>query len=153
LTAVKLYQKSVYKEKEKRHRVFDAEVSDSDDDDFFFESEEKEKVNNKIAALFKKAVSKILKSEWVADSEFFSHITDQLQLFSDFLIQMRCQQIRVKKEHLYSHYCEVIIIQVRSRNSVRLNSTLYMSELGVNLLSRKQMCKMELHESFDQHCL
>jgi len=63
LTAVKLYQKSVYKEKEKRHRVFDAEVSDSDDDDFFSEFEEKEKVNDEIAALFKETVSKVFKSE------------------------------------------------------------------------------------------
>ncbi len=35
---------------------------------------------------------------------------------------MRCQQIKVKKEHLYSHYYEVIIIQVKSENSVRLSS-------------------------------
>jgi len=63
LTAVKLYQNSVYKEKEKRYRVFDAEVSDSNDDDFFSEFKEKEKVNNEIAALFKKTVSKMLKFE------------------------------------------------------------------------------------------
>jgi len=63
LTAVKLYQKSVYKEKEKRHRVFDAEVSDSNDDDFFSEFEEKKKINNEITALFKKTVSKMFKSE------------------------------------------------------------------------------------------
>jgi len=61
LTAVKLYQNSVYKEKEKRYRVFDTEVSDSDDDDFFSEFKEKKKVNNEIIALFKKAVSKMLK--------------------------------------------------------------------------------------------
>jgi len=61
LTAVKLYQKSVYKEKEKRYKVFDTEVSDSDDDDFFSESDEKEKVSDEIAALFKKTVSKMLK--------------------------------------------------------------------------------------------
>jgi len=110
LTAVNLYQKSVYKDKEKRYRVFDVKVSDSNDDDFFSESNKKEKVSNEIAVLFKKTVSKMFKSEWIADSEFFLYITDQLQLFSDFLIQMRCQQIRVKKEHLYFHYCEVIIM-------------------------------------------
>jgi len=63
LTAVKLYQKSIYKEKEKKYRVFNAEVSDSDDDDFFSEFKEKEKVNNEITVLFKKTVSKMLKSE------------------------------------------------------------------------------------------
>jgi len=76
LTAVKLYQKSVYKEKEKRHKVFNAEVNDSNDDDFFSEFKEKEKVNDEIAALFKKTINKILKSEWVADSKFFLYITD-----------------------------------------------------------------------------
>ena len=71
-----MYQKSVYKEKEKKHRVFNAEVSDSDNNDFFSEFKEKEKVNNEIAALFKKTVSKILKSKWVVDFKFFSYITD-----------------------------------------------------------------------------
>ncbi len=61
LTAVKLYQKSVYKEKEKRYRVFNIKVNDSNDDDFFSEFKEKKKINNEIAALFKKTVSKILK--------------------------------------------------------------------------------------------
>ena len=62
---------------------------------------------------------------------------------------MRCQQIKVKKRHLYSYYCEVIIMQIKLRNSVRLSSTLYMSELEINLLSEKQMCKMKLYKSFD----
>ncbi len=73
-----MYQKSVYKEKEKRYRVFDIKVSDSNDDDFFSEFKEKEKINNEIAALFKKTVNKMFKSKWVADSKFFSYITDQL---------------------------------------------------------------------------
>jgi len=73
-----LYQKSVYKEKEKRYRVFDIKVSDSNDDDFFSEFKEKEKINNEIAALFKKTINKMFKSKWVADSKFFSYITDQL---------------------------------------------------------------------------
>ncbi len=62
---------------------------------------------------------------------------------------MRHQQIKVKKEHLYFYYCEVIIIQVRSENSIRLNSIFYISKLEVNLLSEKQMCKMKLHKSFN----
>ena len=61
LTAVNLHKKSVYKDKAKKHRVFNAEVSDSNDNNFFFEFKEKEKINNEIAVLFKKTVSKILK--------------------------------------------------------------------------------------------
>ena len=50
---------------------------------------------------------------------------------------MRHQQIKVKKEHLYSYYCKVIIIQVKLRNFVRLSSTLYIFKLKVNLFLRK----------------
>ena len=74
MTAVKLYQKLIYKEKERRYRVFDAEINNSNDDDFFFKFKEKEKVNNEITVLFKKTVNKMLKSKWIADSEFFSYI-------------------------------------------------------------------------------
>ncbi len=76
LTAVKLYQKSVCKEKEKRYRVFNIKINNNNDDDFFSEFKEKEKVNNEIAALFKKTVSKMLKFKWVADFKFFSYIID-----------------------------------------------------------------------------
>ncbi len=50
---------------------------------------------------------------------------------------MRYQQIKVKKEHLYSHYYEVIIMQVKSENSVRLSSTFYVFKLEINFLSEK----------------
>jgi len=63
LTAVKLYQKSIYKEKEKRHKVFNIEVNDSNNDDYFFKFKKKKKVNNEIAALFKKTVNKMFKSK------------------------------------------------------------------------------------------
>jgi len=76
LTAVKLYWKSVYKEKKKRYKVFNAEVSDSNDNDFFFKFKEKKKINNEITVLFKKTVNKMLKSKWVIDFKFFLYITD-----------------------------------------------------------------------------
>ncbi len=38
-------------------------LNDNNDDDFFFKFKEKEKINNEITALFKKIISKILKSE------------------------------------------------------------------------------------------
>ncbi len=58
-----MYWKSIYKEKEKRYKVFNVKVNNNNDDDFFSEFEEKEKVNNEIAALFKKIISKIFKSK------------------------------------------------------------------------------------------
>jgi len=50
---------------------------------------------------------------------------------------MKHKQIKVKKKHLYSHYCEVIITQVDSENSVKLSLTLYVSELEINFLLKK----------------
>ena len=62
---------------------------------------------------------------------------------------MKCQQIKVKKRHLYSYYYEIIIIQVRSENSVRLSLTFYVFKLEINLLLEKQICKMKLYKSFN----
>jgi len=61
LIVIKLHQKSVYKNKDKRHKAFDAEVNDSNDDEFFFKFEKKKKFSNEITALFKKIVSKMFK--------------------------------------------------------------------------------------------
>ncbi len=49
LIAIKSHQKSVYKDKNKKHKAFDAEVNNSDDDDFF--SEFKEKKNSTMRSL------------------------------------------------------------------------------------------------------
>ena len=65
---------------------------------------------------------------------------------------MKYQQIKVKKKHLYSYYCEVIIMWVDSENSVKLSSTLYVFEFEVNFLLKKWMCKIRLYRSFNQHC-
>jgi len=40
-------------------------------------------------------------------------------------------------------------MQVKSENFVKLSLTLYVSKLEVNLLLRKQMCKMKLYKSFN----
>jgi len=76
LTAVKLYWKSVYKEKEKRYRVFNVKINDSNNDDFFSKFKKKKKINDEIAVLFKKTVNKMFKSKWITDSKFFLYITD-----------------------------------------------------------------------------
>jgi len=50
---------------------------------------------------------------------------------------MKHQQIKVKKKHLYSYYCEMIIMWINSKNSVKLSSTFYVSELEINFLLKK----------------
>jgi len=46
----------------------------------------------------------------------------------------------------------MIIMQIDSENSVRLSSTLYVFELEINFLLKKQICKMKLYKNFNQHC-
>jgi len=61
LTAIKLHQKLVYKNKNKKHKTFNAKVNDSNDDDFFSEFKKKKKVSDEITVLFKKTVNKMFK--------------------------------------------------------------------------------------------
>jgi len=63
LIIIKLHQKSVYRDKNKNYRAFDAEVNESNNNDFFSEFEEKKKISDEITTMFKKTVSKIFKSE------------------------------------------------------------------------------------------
>jgi len=58
---IKLHQKSIYKNKNKKYRAFNTEIDDSDDDDFFSEFEKKKKISNEITVLFKKIINKIFK--------------------------------------------------------------------------------------------
>ncbi len=60
LIVVKLHCKLRFKYKKKRYRIFNTEIS-NDTDFFFLNLKDKKKFNNKIAALFKKTVSKIFK--------------------------------------------------------------------------------------------
>jgi len=57
---IKLHQKSVYKDKNKRHRTFDTEINDSDDDDFFFEFEKKRKLTMRLLLCSRKLSVKCL---------------------------------------------------------------------------------------------
>jgi len=43
-------------------------------------------------------------------------------------------------------------MQVNSKNSVKLSSTLYVSEFEINFLLKKWICKIKLHKNFNQHC-
>jgi len=62
LTVVKLHYKLKFKYKKKRHKVFNIKIS-NDTVFFFLNLKNEEKINKKIATLFKKIISKIFKSE------------------------------------------------------------------------------------------
>ncbi len=62
LITVKLYCKLEFKYKKKRYKIFNVKIN-NDTVFFFLNFEEKEKVNNEINILFKKIISKMLKSK------------------------------------------------------------------------------------------
>jgi len=134
------------KSKYKKHRVYNAE-SDSEisDDD---ENNENEKSEN-IAALSKNIISKISEFNWIADSDVFLHMTDQLQLFSESLIYIKRHIIKVEERKLYVNHCDTAVMWNHHENSVKLFSVLHVSKLEMNLLSERRMCKKDLQESFD----
>ncbi len=81
----------------------DSEISDNN------EKDENEKSEN-IAALLKNIVSKISEFNWVANSDVFSHMTDQLQLFSDFLVCIKRCIIKVEEKKLYINHCNTVVM-------------------------------------------
>ena len=142
----RLYQK-------RKHQIYDVKTELNESTDFSSESETEKKVVEKIAALSKTIISKISRDHWVTDSDFFSHMTDQLWLFSDSLMSIQQCSIKIRERRLYVYYCDTVTMQDQFRNSVLLLHTLYVSKLEVNLLSEKQMCEKKLQRSFDQHRL
>jgi len=135
------------KSKHKKHRVYNAKSDDSEISDNN-EKDENEKSEN-IAALSKNIVSKISEFNWVADSDVFSHMTDQLQLFSDFLVCIKRHIIKVEEEKLYINHCDTAVMQDHHENSVKLSSVLHVSKFEMNLLFERRMCEKDLQESFD----
>jgi len=76
-------------------------------------------------------------------------MTDQLQLFNDFLVCIKKCIIKVEEKKLYVNHCDTAVMQNHHKNSVKLSSVLHVSKLEMNLLSERRMCKKDLQESFD----
>jgi len=134
------------KSKYKKHRVYNAksdfEIFDDDEND-----ENKESKN--IAALSKNIVNKISEFDWIADSDVFLHMIDQLRLFSESLIHIKRRIIKVEKRKLYVNHCDTAVMQNHHKNSVKLFSVLHVFKLKMNLLFERRMCEKDLQESFD----
>jgi len=81
----------------------DSEISDDDENDKNEESEN-------IAALLKNIVSKISEFDWIADSDVFLHMTDQLRLFSESLIYIKRRIIKVEEGKLYVNHCDTTVM-------------------------------------------
>ena len=140
----------MFKHDWKRHKTFNAETDEKSDSQLSESSSENENESDeKIAALSKKIISKISRSYWVADSDVFLYMTDQLWLFRDSLMWICWVIIKVEEKRLYVNYCSTVTIQDQTENFILLYYILYVSKLDINLLSEKQMCKKGLWRSFD----
>ena len=133
-----------YSKRSKKHRGYTADAETDTED-----TDSEEDYAEETAALSKDAASKIPKSEWVADSDASSHMTDQLRLFSGPLNRIRRRQIKVGGGKLYADYCGTVTMRDHRGNSVLLSSVLYVPKLEVNLLSDRRMCEKGLQGSFD----
>lgn len=131
----------------KKHRAYnvdDNSISDEKNQETDEEAEEE-----KIAALSEEMISKILKSHWVADIDASSHMTDQLQLFRSSLKSIRRRTIKIERGRLFSDQRETTVMRVKSDQCL-LTNVLYVSNLGVNLLSEKKLCQNDLMRIFDE---
>jgi len=135
------------KSKHKKHRVYNAKSNDFEIFDNN-EKDENEKSEN-IATLSKNIISKISEFNWVADSDIFLHMINQLWLFSDSLVCIKRCIIKVEERKLYVNHCDIAIMWDHHENSVKLFSVLHVSKLEMNLLSERRMCEKDLQESFD----
>ncbi len=135
------------KNKHKKHKVYNIKSNDSE----IFnnnEKDENEKSEN-IATLSKNIVNKISEFNWIANSDVFSHMIDQLQLFNNSLVYIKRCIIKVEEEKLYINHCNTAIMQDHHENSVKLFFVLHIFKLKMNLLFKRRMCKKDLQESFD----
>ena len=151
LTAVMLKHKKLINRlyQKRKHQIYDAETELNESTDSSSEPETEKKIVEKIATLSKTITSKISRDHWAVNSDFFSHMTDQLQLFSGSLMSIQWCIIKIREKRLYVYYCDTVTMQDQFRNSVLLLHTLYVSKLKVNLLSEKWMCEKKLQRSFD----
>ena len=140
----------MFKHDWKRHKTFDAETDEKSDSQLSESSFKNEnELNEKIAALSKKIISKISRSYWIADFDVFSYITNQFWLFRDSLMQIYWVIIKIREKRLYADYCDTVTIQDQTENFILLYYILYVSKLDINLLSEKWMCEKDLQRSFN----
>ncbi len=137
----------------RNHKAYNAEDSSASSSASSLElkkdiDSENEEDIEEIAALSKELVSRIPKSDWIADTGASSHMTDQLRLFSGLLTSIRRRTIKVGGGKLYSDQCGTAVMRAKN-GECRLTEVLYVPDLGVSLLSGRRFTKKGLMGSFN----
>ena len=159
ITSVKGFLQNKKKKRDKqrqRAHVAQNNESSSSDTEQVSDIEQVEETEDieEICALFKDITSKIPQDQWISDTGASSHMTDQLQLFSEPLASIKRRTIKVEGGKLYSDQCSTAVMCAKDRNLTVLSKVLFVSDLEVNLMSARRMCSTtELQGSFSEHCL
>ena len=130
---------------DRKNKTYAAKDQESDTKDSQIEKNDEEK----ICALFEELHNKILKNFWMKNIDVFSHMIDQLRLFSDNMNVIKRRIIRVEEKVLYSNQCETTIMRMKNDNFTSLTNVLYVSRLEVNLLFVKKTCQSDLKSEFN----
>ena len=130
---------------DRKSKTYAAKNQKSDTKDSQIEKNDEEK----ICALFEELHNKILKNFWMKNIDVFSHMIDQLRLFSDNMNVIKRRIIRVEEKVLYSNQCETTIMRMKNDNFISLTNVLYVSRLEVNLLFVKKTCQSDLKSEFN----
>jgi hypothetical protein len=96
--------------------------------------------------LSREEICKVTPSTWPADTGASSHMSDQRNLFRE-LIPIPRRTIRVGGGVLYAREKGTAVLMCKDGSSMLLADTLFVPNLGVNLLSGRRMCQAGLKGS------
>ena len=130
------------------NNLLDADTESSNSDSSELDEDEIEEV-----AAHSQDLSKVPPSLWVSDTGATAHMTDQHQLFRS-LAPVKQRTIKVGGGKLYSWHMGVCEMRVPSGRTVLLKDTLFVLNLGVNLLSSRKICSQSgVKGSFDSQTM
>ncbi|RKF60053.1 hypothetical protein OnM2_054079, partial [Erysiphe neolycopersici] len=133
------------------------EISDSSSYDSPTDSSSKESESDFDCSTIQKVmlsralISKSVPANWVLDTGATSPMTDQIHLFRGKLKKINRTTIQVGGGLLASSYRGTVVVKCEDGSSGIAHDVFYVPNLGVNLLSAKQLCRTGMKGHFDEN--
>ncbi|KAF5207339.1 hypothetical protein FRX31_003074, partial [Thalictrum thalictroides] len=105
---------------------------------------------DEVCALSKEQIKVVPSSSWPSDTACTSHMSDKIYLFSN-LIPIKRRTIRVGGGVMYAEFKGSARLVCEDGSYTTLPDTLFVPNLGVNLLSARRMCDTGLRGYFDSN--
>jgi hypothetical protein len=121
--------------------------SSSDSDSSADDDETVEKVH-----LSREKIREATPADWIFDTGATRHMSNQVQLFRN-LKQIPTVTIQCGGGDLVASQCGTVQVVCEDGSWCEMKGTLFVPELGVNLISAKRLCKKGLKGSFDKHSM